>query len=57
VLARVLAKMKATGHRVLLFSQMTRALDIVQDYLEDVEYAFLRLDGKIKPEERVGQVY
>ena len=30
MLARILTKMKASGHRVLLFSQMTKALDIVQ---------------------------
>mmetsp|Transcript_31083 Transcript_31083/g.59980 ORF Transcript_31083/g.59980 Transcript_31083/m.59980 type:complete len:829 (+) Transcript_31083:2-2488(+) len=56
MLARLLEKLKATGHRVLLFSQMVKALDIVQDFLEDSSYSFLRLDGKTKPEERVGQV-
>lgn len=33
LLDRILPKLKATGHRVLLFSQMTRALDILQDFL------------------------
>lgn len=30
ILDNVLPKLKATGHRVLLFSQMTRVLDILQ---------------------------
>lgn len=42
-----------TGHRVLLFSQMVKALDIVQDFLEDSSYSFLRLDGKTKVRARL----
>uniref|UniRef100_H3CH38 Chromodomain helicase DNA binding protein 1-like n=1 Tax=Tetraodon nigroviridis TaxID=99883 RepID=H3CH38_TETNG len=40
------------GHRVLLFSQMTRMLDIVQDYMEYRGYSYERLDGSIRGEER-----
>ena len=48
----VLPKLKATGHRVLLFSQMTRALDVLGDYLTMRGHAHLRLDGTTKTEDR-----
>ena len=48
----VLPKLAATGHRVLLFSQMTKALDIVGAYLAAAGYAHLRLDGSTKTEDR-----
>ncbi|KAM7013293.1 chromodomain-helicase-DNA-binding protein 1-like [Tautogolabrus adspersus] len=40
------------GHRVLLFSQMTRMLDILQDYMEYKDYSYERLDGSVRGEER-----
>ena len=33
VLDRLLSKLKKRGHRVVLFSQYTRTLDIIHDYL------------------------
>lgn len=44
-LDRILPKLKATGHRVLLFSTMTRLLDVMEDYLTLKCYRYLRLDG------------
>ncbi|XP_037530300.1 chromodomain-helicase-DNA-binding protein 1-like [Nematolebias whitei] len=40
------------GHRILLFSQMTRMLDILQDYMEYKGYSYERLDGSVRGEER-----
>uniref|UniRef100_A0A669DC43 Chromodomain helicase DNA binding protein 1-like n=1 Tax=Oreochromis niloticus TaxID=8128 RepID=A0A669DC43_ORENI len=40
------------GHRILLFSQMTRMLDILQDYMEYRGYSYERLDGSVRGEER-----
>uniref|UniRef100_A0AAQ4S287 Chromodomain helicase DNA binding protein 1-like n=1 Tax=Gasterosteus aculeatus aculeatus TaxID=481459 RepID=A0AAQ4S287_GASAC len=40
------------GHRILLFSQMTRMLDILQDYMEFRGYSYERLDGSVRGEER-----
>ncbi|XP_037626982.1 chromodomain-helicase-DNA-binding protein 1-like isoform X2 [Sebastes umbrosus] len=40
------------GHRILLFSQMTRMLDILQDYMEHRGYSYERLDGSVRGEER-----
>ena len=52
LLDRILPKLKATGHRVLMFSQMTRAMDLLELYLEMKEYNYLRLDGDTKTHER-----
>lgn len=52
LLDRLLPKLQKTGHRVLLFSQMTRLMDILEDYLEWHGFKFLRLDGTTKTEER-----
>lgn len=52
LLDHVLEKLKATGHRVLLFSQMTRALDVLGDFLDLRGHAHLRLDGSTKTEDR-----
>ncbi|KAK5108608.1 hypothetical protein LTR62_008184 [Meristemomyces frigidus] len=47
VLDRLLAKFKKEGHRVLIFSQMVKMLDILGDYLQLRGYQFQRLDGTI----------
>ena len=40
------------GHRILLFSQFTGMLDILEKALEQEEIAFYRLDGQTPPKER-----
>lgn len=45
LLDKLLAKMKERGHRVLIFSQMTRMLDILEDYLISKHYTYCRIDG------------
>ncbi|XP_012676002.2 chromodomain-helicase-DNA-binding protein 1-like isoform X1 [Clupea harengus] len=52
LLDSILAYLRKEGHRVLLFSQMTRVLDILQDYLEYRGYSYERLDGSVRGEER-----
>ncbi|MED6205469.1 hypothetical protein PIB30_018071 [Stylosanthes scabra] len=44
-LDRLLPKLKATDHRVLFFSTMTRLLDVMEEYLCLKQYRYLRLDG------------
>ncbi|KAF2162356.1 hypothetical protein M409DRAFT_69242 [Zasmidium cellare ATCC 36951] len=44
---QLLTKMKKDGHRVLIFSQMVKMLDILGDYLTLRGYQFQRLDGTI----------
>ena len=45
IVHHMLKRLKANGHRVLLFSTMTRVLDILQDYIEAEGYGYCRLDG------------
>lgn len=45
---KLLPKLKSNGHRVLIFSQMVKCLDILQDYLIYRKYPFERIDGRIR---------
>eukprot|EP00004_Rigifila_ramosa_P009475 TRINITY_DN2104_c0_g1_i2.p1 TRINITY_DN2104_c0_g1~~TRINITY_DN2104_c0_g1_i2.p1 ORF type:complete len:1491 (+),score=355.43 TRINITY_DN2104_c0_g1_i2:89-4474(+) len=47
LLDRMLEKLKERGHRVLIFSLMTRMLDILEDYCELKGFLYERLDGEI----------
>merc|ERR1719348_2423122 len=49
---KLLCRLKETGHRVLIFSQMVRMLDVISEYLEIRRFPFQRLDGSIKGEIR-----
>lgn len=40
------------GSRVLIFSQMARVLDILEDYCTWRNYGYCRLDGQTPHEER-----
>ncbi|KAL9274153.1 putative ATP-dependent DNA helicase CHR12 [Drosera capensis] len=52
LLDRLLPKLHRGEHRVLLFSQMTKLLDVLQFYLRAYEYDYLTLDGSSKTEDR-----
>ncbi|GMF03118.1 unnamed protein product [Ambrosiozyma monospora] len=52
LLDRILPKLQATGHRVLMFFQMTQVMDIMQDFLYYRGMQFMRLDGDTKADER-----
>ncbi|KAD5316947.1 hypothetical protein E3N88_16893 [Mikania micrantha] len=56
VLDQLLQKLHNSGHRVLLFAQMTHTLDILQDYMELRKYPYERLDGSIRAEERFAAI-
>ena len=45
ILDKLLKKMHVGGHRVLVFSQMTRMLDILEDYCWLREWEYCRIDG------------
>ena len=49
---KLLPKLKAGGHKVLIFSQMVRVLDILEDYLVWMGYTHERLDGRIRGNDR-----
>ncbi|KAG8733243.1 swr1 complex component [Ceratobasidium sp. 423] len=48
----LLREKNAGGHRVLIFTQMTRVLDILEIFLNFHGYRYLRLDGSTKIEQR-----
>ena len=45
---KLLPRLKENGHRVLIFSQMVRCLDILEDYLCQKRYPFERIDGRVR---------
>ncbi|XP_033634619.1 chromodomain-helicase-DNA-binding protein 1-like isoform X3 [Asterias rubens] len=52
LLDKLLVRLHERGHRVLIFSQMVRMLDILADYLRYKHFQFQRLDGSIQGELR-----
>ncbi|OAF65727.1 hypothetical protein A3Q56_06564 [Intoshia linei] len=52
ILEKLLEKIKKEGSRMLIFSQMTRVLDILEDYLMWKEVKYSRLDGQTSHVER-----
>ncbi|KAM9522861.1 chromodomain-helicase-DNA-binding protein 5-like isoform 7-T7 [Salvelinus alpinus] len=47
LLQKMLRKLKDEGHRVLIFSQMTKMLDLLEDFLEYEGYKYERIDGGV----------
>lgn len=52
VLEKMLKKLREGGHRVLIFSQMTKTLDLLEDFLEHLHYKYERIDGGVTGSER-----
>ncbi|XP_028287461.1 helicase SRCAP isoform X2 [Parambassis ranga] len=48
----LLRKLKTGGHRVLIFTQMTRMLDVLEQFLNYHGHIYLRLDGSTRVEQR-----
>ena len=51
-LAQLLYQLKTGGHKALIFTQMTKMLDVLEAFLNLHGYTYLRLDGTTKPEQR-----
>ncbi|XP_073539832.1 chromodomain-helicase-DNA-binding protein 6 isoform X1 [Phyllobates terribilis] len=45
---KLLPKLIIGGHKVLIFSQMVRCLDILEDYLIQRRYTYERIDGRVR---------
>ncbi|KAI6381506.1 putative DNA helicase ino80, variant 2 [Pyricularia grisea] len=56
-LDELLFKLKAGGHRVLLYFQMTRMIDLMEEYLTYRNWKYCRLDGSTKLEDRRDTVH
>ncbi|KAF8070626.1 SNF2 family N-terminal domain-containing protein [Lyophyllum atratum] len=52
LLDKLLTRLRQDGHRVLIFSQMVRMLDILSDYMNMRNYQHQRLDGMVASEAR-----
>lgn len=51
-LDKLLRQLQAGGHRALIFTQMTKVLDILEQFLNIHGHRYLRLDGATKIEQR-----
>ena len=51
-LAELLRTLRTGGHKVVIFTQMTRVLDVLEKFLNLYSYSYVRLDGTTKPEQR-----
>ncbi|KAL4762366.1 putative SNF2 family helicase/ATPase (Swr1) [Aspergillus foveolatus] len=51
-LDKLLRDLKAGGHRALIFTQMTKMLDVLEQFLNIHGHRYLRLDGTTKVEQR-----
>ena len=57
LLDKLLAKLKTRGHRVLVFTQMTRLMDILEDYFVFRGYSYCRIDGNTTYEVTLTYLY
>ena len=53
---KLLKRLKEKGHRVLIFTQMTKILDILEDYMNMRQHAYCRIDGNTDYETREGNI-
>jgi SWI/SNF-related matrix-associated actin-dependent regulator of chromatin subfamily A member 5 len=56
VLDKLLPKLREQGSRVLIFTQMTRMLDILEDYCWYRGHSYCRIDGSTQHEDRDTQI-
>lgn len=56
VLDKLLKRLQAQGSRVLIFSQMSRLLDILEDYCVFRQYKYCRIDGSTAHEDRIAAI-
>ncbi|KAL4155219.1 hypothetical protein PRNP1_007332 [Phytophthora ramorum] len=53
---KLLKKLKQRGSRVLIFTQMTRVLDIMEDFCRMRQYNYCRIDGQTSYEDRESSI-
>ncbi|KAH9663202.1 helicase lymphoid-specific [Citrus sinensis] len=56
LLDRLLARLFARNHKVLVFSQWTKILDIMEYYFSEKGYEVCRIDGSVRLDERKIQI-
>lgn len=56
MLNRLLPLLKRNNHKILIFSQMTKMMDILCDYLDMKDYKWCRIDGSVSREDREAEI-
>ena len=56
LLDRMLCRLHEDGHQVLVFSQMTAVLNILEDYMRYRNWRYCRIDGSTKIDDRQEQM-
>ena len=56
LLDSMLARMKDRGHRVLIYSQFTTLLDLLEDWLTAHKWGYQRIDGSVGGPERQSRI-
>ncbi|TXT12146.1 uncharacterized protein COLE_02556 [Cutaneotrichosporon oleaginosum] len=56
ILDKLLKSMQAKGSRVLIFSQMSRVLDILEDYCQFRGFKYCRIDGNTAHDDRISAI-
>ena len=56
LLDKLLPKLKSQGKKVLIFSQFTKMLDLLEEYLTAKWYRYERLDGSVKASDRTASI-
>lgn len=56
MMVKMLRELKKRGHKVLIFSLMTRMLDVMEDYFETTGETYCRIDGSVDQQTRQQQI-
>ena len=52
LLDKLLPKLQKEGHKVLIFSQMVKMIEVIEEYCEYRQFSCERLDGRVSGNER-----
>jgi len=56
IFAELIERMHREGHRCLVFCQMTKMIDILEDYMTWKKFTYFRMDGSTTPQDRGAMV-
>ncbi|VDM69514.1 unnamed protein product, partial [Strongylus vulgaris] len=56
LIEKLLPKLRKDGHKVLIFSQMVKVLDLLEEFLVNMNYPFERIDGNVRGDLRQASI-
>ncbi|KAK6052847.1 protein, SNF2 family, partial [Cooperia oncophora] len=56
LIEKLLPKLRNDGHKVLIFSQMVKVLDLLEEFLINMNYPFERIDGNVRGDMRQASI-